>query len=534
MSVNARSKKILAIDWDVRTLRIVHAQLGKRGATVEQVLAVPLGKDVDPGDPEQMGRHIRRALDQEGIRTRHAMVDVPRDQAILNTLNLPVAVPEGLPGMVEIQVAKELPFPISDAVIDYAVGEPVDGSPTAEVLVAAIRREVLAQYEATLVTAGLRPLRIGFRPFADKIAVCALLKHAMPERVLFIDVRPTLSEIDFLRHGALEFSRAAPVVIPENLDDGSRLSLVRPASSGEVGDDESPAIDEPRVSGGALAEVIRSLVIEVRRSIEAYRASDPGARIDHAVIGGDLGIEEPLAEAIQRELQMTAEVFNPASTFGWEPDQGAAASAYAATLGMVLAQADPATLHFDFLHPKKVESAAKKRLKKAPVLAAAVLLLAAAGPVFLYGITKDDREALASIEKRIAELKSNSGSNKKFLKLVDDLRDFNEQYIWVDVLADALSVLPSNEELVINHASFNQEEGRLVLKTQTKRREIASEVIRMLEEEFRRPGSTLPRFKVTMRSQSEKDGEKYPYSQDLQIMILADGLVQEGLASRSR
>ena len=53
------------------------------------------------------------------------------------------------------------------------------------------------------------------------------------------------------------------------------------------------------------------------------------------MIGGDVGIEERLAEAIQARLNITTELYNPATTFGWEPDEGAAASAFSATLGLV-------------------------------------------------------------------------------------------------------------------------------------------------------------------------------------------------------
>ena len=103
MSGNVRAKKIVAIDWDTRTLRLVHAFIGKRGPKIDRVLSVAIPKEVDLSNPQQMGLHIRRALEQEGISTKHAIVDIPRDQAILNTLTLPTGAPGDLPGMVEIE-----------------------------------------------------------------------------------------------------------------------------------------------------------------------------------------------------------------------------------------------------------------------------------------------------------------------------------------------------------------------------------------------------------------------------------------------
>lgn len=526
MSDRARSKRILAFDWDGRGLRVVHAFLTKRGVKIDRLLSVAIPGDVDVANPEQMGAHIRRVLNQEGIVTRHAVVDIPRDQAILNTLMLPCRLPEELPAMVEMQIAKELPFPVSEAAIDFAVESQHEDGVTAEVLVAAIRREVLHQYEATFAAAGLRLDRIGLRPYANKVAVCALLKHAMPDRVLIIDVRPTLTEIDVLRHSALVFSRAASVLIPARLDESPHLSIARPQGrSDRIGGVEE---DEPgaEVSGGT-AGVIQSLVVEVTRSIEAYRASDAGARIDHVVIAGDLGIEETLAETIHKRLDVTTEMYNPASTFGWEPDEGAGASAFAASLGLVLGHADTGLLHFDFLHPKKRVTAARERLRIAPKVAAVIALFLAAGTVFLLEHTRHERRQLAQIEAEIEELEAKADENERFLKFVDEIRAFDEQHVWVDVLHDITSLLPSREELVVANVKMDQEESQVMLKTEAKNRDTATKAIDKLAA-FRREGREKQRFKVSMGAQTEKRGQEYPYRQDLKVEILDDGSVKKG------
>ena len=49
MSGKKRSKKIVVVDWDARTLRVVHALMGKRGPKIDRVLAVaiPKGKTME-------------------------------------------------------------------------------------------------------------------------------------------------------------------------------------------------------------------------------------------------------------------------------------------------------------------------------------------------------------------------------------------------------------------------------------------------------------------------------------------------------
>lgn len=522
MRARTRPKRIVAVDWDPRTLRIVHAHIGKRGLKIDRLLSVGIPSGVDTDDPGQMGMHIRRTLDQEGITTRHALVDVPRDQAILKTLQLPTTQPDELPGMVEIQIAKELPFPAGEAVIDFTVESDGREGPTGDVLVAAIRRELLEQYQATFEAAELKLDRIGLRPHANKIATCEFLRHAVPERVLFIDVRPTFMEIDVLRNGALAFSRSASVTIPANLEEPSILSL-HDAPPSTPGDEDHELAELSRVAPPARrAKVVESLLMEVTRSIEAYRANDPGASIDQVVIGGDVGVEEMLAELIQTKLMIGTEIYNPASTFGWEPDEGVGAVAFAAALGLVLGHAQEEAAHFDFLHPKKTESATQKRLKKVPMVAAIVLLFLASGAVGLNQYTKADRERLATLEREIAVMQSRRSEGKKFLKVMDQISAFEEsQHVWVDVLYDILTQIPSNAEMLVNHIEVKQKDGQVTLKTAAKRRETATDVILTLEA-FRRDGWEKPRFKVRMGPQTEKKRERYPFFQDFRITVLGD------------
>lgn len=521
-----KPKRLVAVDWDSRKVRVVFAQSGKRGVKVDRLLSVAIPGDLDAGDAAQMGRHIRRILDEQEISAKHAVVDIPRDQAILNTLTLPVQVPDALPGMVGIQVAKQLPFALADAVIDYVVGAHEPEAATGEVLVAAVRREVLAHYEAVFAAAGLKLDRVGLRSQANRIATMRCLRHSSFERVLMIDVRPTLMEINVIRHSFLVFSRAASVQIPEHPAESTPVVGESPELSlrligGEGTSDETGAVSPKRQADS----LIQSLIVEVTRSIEAYRATDAGARMDHVVVAGDTGVEERLAEALQQKLGVAAELYNPASSFGWEPDEGAAAAAFSSTLGLLIGHAEEDERQFDFLHPKRAVSATEKRLKKAPLVAAVVLLFVAAGGVALASLTKEDRTRLANIERKIRELEAEARTQEhaKFVALVKDLQSFDaDQFVWVDVLLDIVRLLPPQEELVIHQIDGYQRDGRLVLKTRAKRRETATAIVQALNE-FRGEGKQGLRFRAQVKGQSEKPGEDYPFMQDLQIAVVGDG-----------
>ena len=515
-----RPNKVVAIDWDVRTVRIVHASVGKRGVKIDRLLSVGIPATVDPADPVQMGGHIRRVLDQEGIHTRHAVVDIPRDQAILKTLTLPAIRVDEMAGVVGIQIAKELPFPPGEGVIDFVVPGPSLDATTSDVLVAVARREVVQQYEAIIAKAGLKLDRVGLRPYANRVAVCEVLKFALPERVLFIDVRPTLTEIDVVRSSALVFSRAASVPVPADIKGSPRLSDAAGLSFVPAAVELPGAEDRARADGPE--RVIQALLLEVTRSIEAYRVNDPGAQMDHAIVAGDTGIEEALAETIQKRLGITTELYNPSGSFGWNAEEGAAAAAFSAGLGLVLSQGDPPAANFNFLAPKRLVSQTRERLRKAPIAAAAALLFVIAGGILFASQTRPDRLKLAAIEEQIRAIEEKEGDYRKFMTFMEQVRRFeHDQHVWVDVLYDVFSILPQNDRVILTQLDMDQKEGRVVLKTKAVDRETATDVVKALRD-FRREGAEKPRFEATLGPQTERKGEKYPFSQDFRILVLDD------------
>ena len=91
----------------------------------------------------------------------------------------------------------------------------------------------------------------------------------------------------------------------------------------------------------------------------------------------------------------------------------------------------------------------------------------------------------------------------------------------MDVLYDIQSVLPGNDELVLTHMEFNQEEGRVLLRTKAVNRDTATKVQRALSE-FRREGRDKLRFQAVVGPQDEKKKEKYPYAQDFRVVVLND------------
>lgn len=462
-------RRILSLDWDPRELRIVHAHIRKGKVQVDDVLAVAIPRDVNLGDAEQMGQLLRDALRQEGITTRRVILDIPRDQTVLKTLTLPRVSLSDLAGMIELQIGKGLPFATSEAVIDFAVPPDDGGTDQIEVLVGAVRTEVVDYYRKICEVAGLKLERAGLRPYANRMAVAHFLGGQMPERVLVVDVGSSLTEIDVLRGGQLVFSRAASVYVPSgdtvimSLDSANRVG--EPESSDVPADGEIsivPFVSDPRDRPGDTAAVVADLMVEVTRSIEAYRGTDAGAEMDCAVVAGGTGIEEALADAIHRRFGINAEIYNPASCLDGDGEKAAGAAGFSAALGLVLGHAAEGGFQFDFLNPKKPEAPGQARLKRLPMVAGVAALFVLAATIFYVRGPAKNFARVAELKEQIKETKSQIKANKKFIAMVEFVERFeNEQVIWVDELRNLIDVLPDNKKVVLSKVDMYQSGKRM-------------------------------------------------------------------------
>ena len=107
------------------------------------------------------------------------------------------------------------------------------------------------------------------------------------------------------------------------------------ASSPEDTDGEVIRFPSEAAHGQEVEQLVQALLVEITRTVEAYRAGSPDMAVGAIVIGGSVGFEAKLAEAVGRRFGTSVELYNPASCFGWSEEQGREARGFAAALGLV-------------------------------------------------------------------------------------------------------------------------------------------------------------------------------------------------------
>jgi len=453
MAIGLRTKKLLAIDWDKKSLRMAVVRNRGDGIELLKAVSVPVPAEVSLDDAESFGAFLREAMKQSRVGAKQAVLSIPREQVVLNTLSLPPTPPGEMAALVQFQIVKELPFSAEQATIDFAMAPGHDPKQPCSVLVAAIRDEELAFYRKVAQEAGLSIARIGLRPHANLRAVLACQPDLSDQSVLVVEVGPMLTEIDVVRSGALVFSRAASVPLPDlSVRDADRIhdSRIAMASLPSVEPDE------------ASREAVNSLMVDVIRSFEAYRATDPDVEVDQVVVCGATGLETQLADALAARFAARAQLFSPDRALELSPQRGKELRGFSAALGLAMGQGIDQIETFDFLNPKKPVSKRSLRLKKAPAAVLAGAFLVAAYFAYDYRFIQPLAAEVADLETEVAAFKKREKSLKAFKSQVEAVEDWkaSDQH-WPLYLAELTTLLPGETDVYLTDLDFG---------TQTKRK----------------------------------------------------------------
>ncbi len=417
------SRRVLCLDWDYQSLRLVVARVGKGRMVLEDAHSHRLPKDVDAEDPRALGDFIHSMMRRHKLTHKSVVVDVPRERAVINRLSLPPTPEAEVAAAVRFQAMKELPFPLDTAAVDYVIVERNERGLVTEVLLAAVTTETLERVRATCAAAGLTPARIGLRPYANLISVRCVMGES-DKRVLFIDVGPGATEIDVMHGDGLAFARSANVNVPVPVAGSPEDSRI--ISIAEIADLD--CADE------AIEAAVGELLVEVTRTLQAYRATEIDARIDEVVVAGGTGIETHLVERMHQRLGYPVTLFDATEALGVGTSEAGKLRSFSAALGLAWGLSREGLLALDFLNPKRPAppgEALKKRVRLIG-MAAAIIVLASGG---LIGKRyKQQADALAELKADNSALKNDVEAKLEIQNHIDEVQEWAAEAVWPDEL----------------------------------------------------------------------------------------------------
>jgi type IV pilus assembly protein PilM len=317
----------VSIDIGSFSVKVAQVRGGRAGVRTIRYAeqALPPRFHWEPGgDAAPLVEAIRLALRAAGIRSRRAVVALPRRHVTARISAFPPADRAQLASVVQYDLADHIPFPVDQVAIDsQPLGPSVEQPGMVDVLVVAAPRELVQQYMQVVRAAGLRVTALT----VDALALhdLAALRGDEPAGIsVALEVGRRAATINVSMRGRLLLTRSVPAggqqltaAIRDDLGLSAEEAEARRQSEGLRLLERQPELS--RV--GAWLENLRG---EIRRSALSFGQA---ALSRISVVGAGATIPG-LVEALEESFGIRPMVLTPAAVFPTAqlrgPDGGAA------------------------------------------------------------------------------------------------------------------------------------------------------------------------------------------------------------------
>lgn len=492
---SARAKlpaQATALDFDSRSLRAVSPGLSRIA-----VAPLNLPADADRTDAAVLGAALAKALEQLKLKPGPVVMGLPRAQVVLKTLLLPVVADVNeLASIVHLQVGRDLPFRLADAVIDFQIlrqvtppvpkpdanakpgaEAPAAPPPKVEVLVAVAKREAVAFYQRVAEAAGVKLVALGLLPNAGArcVEACRVVERGQP--FALVSLRVDEVSIEIACDSAVPFSRGA---------------ALKP------------------MDANAPETFVNAATIEAVRSLHSHGGQGAAGSPAKVFVSGATGQEAALATALAARMSVPVAALDTAA-LDLPTEARVDAGGSAAAIGLALGYADAGGLPFDFLNPKR--PAVPRDMRRVRILAglavaATVFMLVAGIRQWLIGKRQTVLDGVTA-EAVLAEK-----NRPAYRKVISQAAVVNEwvggERDWLLHYAHLGAVLPRSEEMFLTSFAVSGP-GALRLGVRAK----SGAILAKMEKQLRAAGYEVKPLAITPGT--DKNGYEFQSTIELGV-----------------
>ena len=344
----------VGVDIGSSAVKAVCLRRGRGGWSLVAAGEAPLPdgcvQDGAVAEPALVSETVSQLLDSMKMRRAPVASALSGHAVIVKRLSLPAMSQAELTEAIPWEAEQYIPFDLADVQLDYqVVGGAADGKadkggekPALDVLLVAARKDRIDDRAGVITQAGRRPVVID----VEAVALANAYQMYYPERTdpltALVHVGRTVTLVCLLERGEPIFTRDISTgghmhleallkeFGPSGVDEMAARRMLNGQYPAEIGAD-----DVARVLRDASAQ----LVLEIRKTVDFYRATSPIDRLSRLVLSGGAWEAVGLVDLLASEFGAPVDVFDPFRRVA-RPARSAGADAigpsYAVAVGLAM------------------------------------------------------------------------------------------------------------------------------------------------------------------------------------------------------
>ena len=311
---------MVGLDIGSSAVKAVALKRGRGGWSLVAAGEAPLPEgslqDGSAADPTAVSAVVSDLLDSMRLRRANVAAALSGHAVIVKRLSLPTMSQAELNEAIPWEAEQYIPFDLSDVQLDYqVVNSGADAAKTSlDVLLVAAKRDRIDDRTSVIAQTGRRPAVLDIEAFALANAYQMNYPERTDPLAALVHVGQSVTIVCLLEQGEPVFTRDISIGGQVHLD-----ALLRELGPGGVDEVAARRILHGQVPGDTsrdqvaalLREASAQLVLEVRKTVDFYRATAPVEKLSRVVLSGGAYQAVGLVDLLASEFGAPVDVFDP-------------------------------------------------------------------------------------------------------------------------------------------------------------------------------------------------------------------------------
>ncbi|MEW5744807.1 MAG: type IV pilus assembly protein PilM [Nitrospirota bacterium] len=313
----SKKKSPIGIDIGSSCIKAVRLNETKDGYELvfADVVSLPHEVIVDEAiaDKQQLVGALKELLGRAGIKSGEAVIGASgHSSVIIKKITIPLMTEEELSVSIKYEAEQYIPFDINDVNIDFQiVGPSPEGEGQMDVVLVAVRKNIIADYVGAVEKAGLEPVVMDVDAFA--LGNIYELNYGIPERkvIALVNIGASKTNINILHEGTPIFTRDTSIGSNNHTDALMRELGVSREDAERIKKGQAVEAASPESAQHILTGASDEIYTEIYRTFEYFKNSVADEEVDRIILSGGAALMKGFAETMAERLGIPVDMADP-------------------------------------------------------------------------------------------------------------------------------------------------------------------------------------------------------------------------------
>lgn len=316
-----KSQPVVGLDIGSSSVKAVELKKSKKGIELVSVGLEPLSPETVVDGAIIDSLTVSSAIDEiyanQKIKNKNVITSVSGHSVIIKKINMPYLEADELYDQVHADAAQYIPFDVADVSLDYQELGPTEMGDALEVLLVAVKREKINNYQNALI--GRTLTMVDVDAFALQNTFEANYEVDAGAAVALLNIGASVMNINIVRDGVPLFTRDVSVGGNQYTDALQKeLELTFEDAENLKRGEAIPGVSDEQKEA-ILRSVSEILVLEIQKTFDFFRATAGSDQVATILVAGGTARTSGLADMLGQEFQTHVEELDPFRQITYDP-----------------------------------------------------------------------------------------------------------------------------------------------------------------------------------------------------------------------